>query len=281
MSITPFRMPIVPSLKIKSYLSFYEKGLRPDGRSLISPRAIDIQTNVIEKAEGSALVKLGNTEVLAGVKAEIGSPFKDTPDEGAIVVNVETVPLASPVIEPGPPDENAIEVARVIDRSIREPRAVDLKALSIKPGEKAWILWIDVYVLNHDGNIFDASMLAAMAALASAKLPVIEESETGELIIDKTRRGEKVPVGKKVVSVTIAKVGDYLVVDPNFEEEIISDYRLVVSLDQDLNVVGLQKTGSGGLTLTELFNAISLAKKASGEYFKALDSALRRGSQHG
>ncbi|MEM1927834.1 MAG: exosome complex protein Rrp42 [Acidilobaceae archaeon] len=277
MSITPFRVPVVPSLKIRTYLSFYERGLRPDGRSLASPRTVEIKTGVIEKAEGSALVRLGNTEVLAGVKAEIGSPFKDTPDEGAIIVNVETVPIASPVSEPGPPDENAIEVSRVVDRSLREPRAIDLKSLSIRTGEKAWILWVDVYVLSHDGNIFDASMLATVAALATTRLPFIEESETGDIILDRTRQGDRVNLNKLVVSVTVAKIADYLVVDPNFEEEIISDYRLVVSLDKDQNIVGLQKTGSGGLTQSELVAAISLAKRASGEYFKALESALRGG----
>ncbi|MEM4507856.1 MAG: exosome complex protein Rrp42 [Acidilobaceae archaeon] len=278
MSVTPFRVPIVPSLKIKSYLSFYEKGLRPDGRSLVSPRPVEIQTGVIDKAEGSALVKLGNTEVLAGIKAEVGSPFRDTPDEGAIVVNVETVPLASPVSEPGPPDENAIEVARVVDRSLREPRVVDLKSLSIRAGEKAWVLWIDIYVLNHDGNLFDACTLASVAALATTKLPLIEESETGDIIVDRTRRGEKININKLVVSVTIAKVGDYLIVDPNFEEEVISDYRLIISLDRDFNIVGLQKTGSGGFTIEEFKNAIKLARRASEEYFKVLEKVLKEGA---
>ncbi|MEM0340203.1 MAG: exosome complex protein Rrp42 [Acidilobaceae archaeon] len=278
MSVTPFRVPIVPSLKIKSYLSFYEKGLRPDGRSLVSPRPVEIQTGVIDKAEGSALVKLGNTEVLAGIKAEVGSPFRDTPDEGAIVVNVETVPLASPVSEPGPPDENAIEVARVVDRSLREPRVVDLKSLSIRAGEKAWVLWIDIYVLNHDGNLFDACTLASVAALVTTKLPLIEESETGDIIVDRTRRGEKININKLVVSVTIAKVGDYLIVDPNFEEEVISDYRLIISLDRDFNIVGLQKTGSGGFTIEEFKNAIKLARRASEEYFKVLEKVLKEGA---
>lgn len=98
------------------------------------------------------------------------------------------------MFEPGPPDENAIELARVVDRSLREVGAIDLESLVIRPGEKVWVLWVDLYIIDHDGNLFDASMLATMAALMTARLPKYEESETGDIVIKKGEKGEKVKV---------------------------------------------------------------------------------------
>lgn len=271
MSITPFKLPIVPALKKQSYLSMYKRGVREDGRPLTAVRQLEIKTGLIEKAEGSALVKLGNTQVLAAVKAETSQPFRDAPNQGILVINVENVPLASPIFEPGPPDENAIEIARVIDRSLREVKALDLESLSIRPGEKVWSLWVDIYVLDYDGNLFDSSMLAAMAALLSANLPDYEELETGEIIINRGKSGKRIKIDHLVVSVTTAKIGNYIIVDPNFEEEMIADTRLVISFDQSMRIVGMQKTGSGGIRLSELEEAIKISKAAAQSYFKALE----------
>jgi ribosomal RNA-processing protein RRP42 (EC 3.1.13.-) len=171
MSTTPYRVQIIPKIKRESYLNLYRKGQRADERDFYSPRKITIQTNVLEKANGSSLVKLGNTQVMAGIKIEPGEPFFDTPDQGVLQVHAELVPLASPQFEPGPPDENSIELARVIDRSLRDPKAIDLNSLVIRHGDKVWMIWLDLYILDYDGNLFDASMLAAMAALLTAKCP--------------------------------------------------------------------------------------------------------------
>ncbi len=278
MSMSPFKLSVVPSLKKEAFMSLYKKGLRVDDRDLYTPRRITIETGVIEKAEGSALVKLGNTQVLAGVKADIGTPFRDTPNQGVLTVHAEFVPLASPMFEPGPPDDNAIELARVIDRSIRESHAVDLESLAIIPGEKVWILWVDLYILDHDGNLFDASMLAAMAALKTTRLPDYEEYETGDIVVLRDKPGEPVKVTRDIVSVTTAKIGNYIIVDPSFEEEAIADTRMVLSFDRDGNIVGAQKTGDGGLTPKEFDKMVNISLRASKVYFKSLDEALGTGA---
>jgi exosome complex component RRP42 len=278
LSVTPFKLPIIPHIKRQTYISLYEKGLRADGRSIHAPRSITIKTGVLDKAEGSAQVSLGNTQVLVGVKVELGQPFKDTPNQGVLVVHAENVPLASPIFEPGPPDENAIELARVIDRSLREVKAVDLESLVIRVGEKVWNLWVDVYVLDHDGNLFDASMLAAMAALATTRIPDYEELETGEITVKREGAYRQLKINCMVTTVTLAKIGDYLVVDPTFEEEVIADYRLVLSFDDKLRIVGAQKTGPGGMKVGELREAIRIGKNVAQVYLKTLDQALKQGA---
>jgi exosome complex component RRP42 len=280
-SYTPYRLPVVSRVKSESLISMLKRGLRSDQRDLVSPRNITIEVGVIEKANGSALVKLGKTQVLVGIKIEPGKPFPDTPDEGVLQVNSELVPMASPVFEPGPPDENAIELARVIDRSLRDPKAIDLKSLVIRPGEKAWVLWVDIYVLDYDGNYFDASMLGVMAALMNTKLPEYEETESGELIVHRDKLTTPLKLNKRVVLVTTAKIGDYIVVDPNLDEELIADARLTLAFDEEGNIVGAQKSSIGGYTRSELSRAIEVSRKASQIYFKLLDQALQLGKQAG
>jgi len=278
MSLTPFKVPIVPELRKKTILSLLGKGFRVEERDLYTPRIVRIKTGVVERAEGSALVELGKTQVLVGVKVDVGSPFRDTPDEGVIAVNAELVPLASPLFEPGPPDENAIELARVIDRSIRETNAIDRKSLVIIPGLKVWVIHVDIYVLNHDGNLFDASMLATMAALINTRLPEYEELETGEIILDRSKKTSSLKINKKVLTVNIAKIGDYLVVDPNLDEETVADTRIVIAYDENGNIVGVQKTGPGTLSLNEVLKAIDIGRESVKVYFKSLEEATSQGA---
>jgi len=158
---------IVVNVKKKQITNLIESGKRIDGRGPKDYREIQIESGVIEKAEGSARVRLGNTEIIVGVKIGTGKPFADVPDKGVLTVNAELVPLASPSFEPGPPGENAVELARVVDRGIRESKAIDLTKLCVESGKLVFVVFIDVYVLNYDGNLIDAAAMAALAALVN------------------------------------------------------------------------------------------------------------------
>ena len=128
------------------------------GRKLDEFRKIEVEYGVSAKsAEGSARVKIGDTEVIAGIKMEVGVPYPDQPEKGTLMAGVELLPLSSPEFESGPPSIKSIELARVVvDRGIRESDALDLKKLCIKKGEKMWMVIIDNYSINDDGNLADA-----------------------------------------------------------------------------------------------------------------------------
>ncbi len=247
---------ILSLLKREVILAGLRKGEREDGRSLTDFRDIEIQTGYVGKAEGSALVKLGDTKVIAGVKVDIGTPFPDTPDMGVQIVNAEFIPVASPVFEPGPPGEDAIELARVIDRGLRSAEAVNLSSLVLVPGSKVWTIFVDIYPLDHYGNLIDASGLAAMSALIDTKLPSVEVVD-GELKISEEKR--PLPINTRVVYVTVAKIEDFLVVDPTFEEELAADARVTYAINEDLNICGIQKGGSGAFRVKELIEARDIA----------------------
>ncbi len=275
MSLTPTSQPVMPRLKRDTLLSLLKKGNRIDGRAPEDYRPITIQLNPIPKAEGSALVKIGDTMVMTGIKTEIGEPFRDRPFEGVLQVHAEYVPLASPSFEPGPPDENAIEAARIIDRCLREPKAVKLDELVIIPGRKVWIVFNDIYLIDHDGNVVDAGALATMAALNMAKLPKIIGIEGDNVVIDRSVRETSLPLSLNVVTVTLAKIGDYIIVDPNLDEELIADARLTIGFDSLGRIVGMQKMGMSGFTRSELDYAIDLAFKKAKELHELLEKVLK------
>jgi exosome complex component RRP42 len=258
---------IVARVKQKRIAQLIAKGKRLDGRGITDYREIRIEPGLVERAEGSARVLLGKTEVLAGIKIEVGTPYPDTPNEGVLTVNAELVPLASPSFEPGPPNEKAIELARVVDRGIRESKAIDLKKLCIKPGKKVFIVFVDVYVLNHDGNLIDASALAALTALLNTKM-FNYELEGDEVKIKTSRT--PLPVRKHPIAITFAKINDTLVVDPWLEEEQIMDARLTITTDDDGNICAIQKGGSGCFTSKQVLETAKIAKEKAQELRKKL-----------
>ncbi len=224
-----------------------QEGKRGDGRTLEQFREATIKIDYIKRAAGSAYVELGKTKIVAGIKVEAGSPFADTPNQGVLTTNVEFLPMAFPTFESGPPNEASIEVARVVDRGIRESKMIDIQALVIEPAVKVWIVFVDIDVIDYDGNLIDACTLGAVAALRSA---VVSGSVVG-------KEDFKLPVRNTPVSVTMVKIGENIVVDPDLEEEQISSGRITVTTSEDGRLKAMQKGTTGSFTLDEIKKAIS------------------------
>ena len=233
-------------------LELLGKGKREHDRGNFDYRNISLKLNAIPNAEGSAMVDIGNTKVLVGVKLDVGTPLPDKPDEGALITSAELLPLAHAEYETGPPSAEAIEFARVVDRSIRAAEVLDLSTLFIEK-DKVWTTFVDIYVLNFDGNLFDAGTLAASAALLSARMPKYENAKV-------TREGKlgKLKTNNIVTSCTFAKLGGKLVLDPNANEEAAMDCRLTVGVDETL-IRAMQKGQSGSLSFQEIKELIDVS----------------------
>lgn len=249
---------IVTKVKKKRISELLIQDKRLDGRGLLDYRDTKIEVGLIQKAAGSALVSLGNTKVMVGVKMETGTPYPDTPEEGVLIVNAELVPLASPSFEPGPPNEDAIELARVVDRGIRESKAIDTGKLCIVPKKKVFMVYVDIYVLDHDGNLFDASALASIAALLNAKMKEYAIREGGELEFKESH--VRLPVVNHPVEVTIVKIDNKLMVDPSLDEEMAVDAQITIAVDKDDKVCAMQKSKPGTFTLDEVMEAVRTAQ---------------------
>ncbi len=247
---------IVADLK-RDYISkLVAQGSRADGRRFDEQRPLKIETGYIGSAEGSALVHLGNTKLVVGVKLILGEPFADTPNTGVLTTNAELIPMASETFEGGPPDETSIEVARVIDRGIREGHAVDLTKLCIKPGEKVWIMFVDVHVLDYDGNLFDAANIGANAAFKTTIVPA-KAAGVGE--------DYPLPVLHQPISLTAVKIDGKILVDPTHDEERVADARLTVATIETGNVCAMQKGLNGAFTLDEVLKVVELSTKIGAE----------------
>ena len=251
--------------RTKEYLSL---GKRFDGRKPEEFRELKIETGVSKNAEGSARVKLGKTEVLVGIKMDVGTPYADSKDQGNLMVGAELLPLSSPRFDNGPQPFEALELARVIDRGIRESGLIDLKGLCIKEGEKVWTVMIDIYSINDDGNLFDAAGIGAVAALKNAKIPEYDE-ETG-----KTKFGhwtdKSIPLSKETpLSITVHKIGKSLIVDPTREEEDVSSTRVTVCITNGV-VYSLQKGEAKDLSVEEFGKILELADKTEKEINKKI-----------
>ena len=261
---------IVARMKQKRIAELISKGKRLDGRGITDYREVKLEMGVVERAEGSARVRLGKTEVMVGTKIEVGAPFSDVPDQGVLTVNAELVPLASPTFEPGPPNENSIELARVVDRGIRWSEAISLEELCAVPGKKVFIIFVDVYVLNHDGNLIDASALTALAALLNTKMRNYQVKD-GEVEIKSGYT--QLPVRNHPIAVTFAKINDKLVVDPSLEEEQVMDTRLTITTGKDGKICAVQKGGYGDFTKEQVLEAVKMAKEKADELRKLVVKA--------
>ena len=214
------------SLTYNTLSKMFAEGKRFDGRKLIEQRDFSVEHNVSNKAEGSTRVRMGKTEVVVGVKLEVGTPYPDSMDKGNLMVSGDLLPLASPRFESGPPKFATIELPRLIDRMVRESHIIDLKKLVITEGEKVWTVIIDIYPINDDGALIDAASIGTIAALLQTHMPALDKDGKIE---HESKSTKKLPLLEDTMplSFTFYKLGESLIIDPTREEEEACDGKIV------------------------------------------------------
>lgn len=248
---------ILDQLKKDKILELLKSGKRIDGRALDEQRQMTIETGVIPKANGSARIKLGNTEVITGVKIQPDKPFPDLGDKGILICTAEILPLADPNVEPGPPNEEVIELARVVDRGIRETEMIDLHQLVLIEDKSVIGMFIDSSVIDSGGNLFDACSYASVAGILSCTVPKYEIKDEAPVLVEGVT--SKPPIKTLPVSVTMAKIGDYVIVDPTKEEESCMDARITITTNSDGNICAVQKGGNDGFSAEQLLQCSEMA----------------------
>lgn len=266
---------VINELKKTQILELLEQGKRTDERALDEPREISIETNAIPKANGSARVRIGDTEVVCGVKIQPDRPFPDMGDKGIFICTAELLPLSHPSVETGPPGPNVIELARVVDRGIRESHMIDVSQLVIEKDKSVVGVFADNVVVDYDGNLFDACSYAATAALLSSKTPKWNMVDDVPTLVE---GGESpVPITTIPVSVTMGKIGNHIVVDPNGDEWDCMDARVTITTDSDGNICALQKGGDDGFTLDEIVQCGEISVRVGAKIREKLKEAQQAG----
>ena len=256
-------LSIIDKLKRSKILDLLQEGKRIDDRALDEPRPLIIDTGDIPHANGSARARLGDTEIVAGGKVQPDRPFPDMGDKGIFMCTAEILPLAHPSAETGPPQPDVIELARVVDRGIRESGMIDLSQFVLEKDKSVIGLFADSVVTDHDGNLFDACSYASVAAIITSKIPKWEMKDDIPVLIE--NQESDAPITTIPISVTMGRIGEFIIVDPNIDEWGCLDARITITTNSDGNIVALQKGGSDGFSLEELVKcselSISIGKK--------------------
>jgi len=266
---------VIDDLKRTQILELLEQGKRVDGRALDEVREITVETNVVPHANGSARIRLGDTEVMCGVKIQPDRPFPDTGDKGLFICTAELLPLSHPTVETGPPQPPVIELARVVDRGIRESHMVDVTQLVIEKDKSVIGVFADNVVIDYDGNLFDACSYASTAALLSSKTPKWNWIDDAPVLVESEETD--LPITTIPVSVTMGKIGSHIIVDPNGDEWESMDARITITSDSDGNICALQKGGNDGFTQDEINQCGDISVRVGAKIREKLKEAQKGG----
>ena len=267
----------ISNLNKSTLMKVLGEGKRFDGRGLLDFREIVVEGEVSNKAEGSIRLKVGKTDVVVGIKLSTGEPYPDSPDKGNLIVSSEFLPLASPGFESGPPGFNSIELARLIDRMVRESKMIELEKLCIKEGERVWNVFIDIYPINHDGNLIDAAGLAVLIALKNTVMPGLKENNTADY---EKRTKEKLHLSKEILPITFSffKIGNSLFMDPTREEEEATDARITWGISKwkgQYVLNSCQKAGEVPFTPEEIEKMMEILPKKYEEISKEMGKYIK------
>ncbi|GLU19302.1 hypothetical protein SLE2022_355610 [Rubroshorea leprosula] len=242
--------------------------IRIDGRKPYEYRKITI---VFGRDDGSSEVQVGQTRVMGIVTAQLVQPYRDRPNEGTLSIFTEFSPMADPSFEPGRPGESAVELGRIVDRGLRESRAVDTESLCVLAGKLVWAIRIDLHILDNGGNLVDAANIAALAALLTFRRPECSlGGEDGQQVIvhpPEVREPLPLTLHHLPIAVTFGFFNDetILVIDPTHNEEAVMAGRMTATVNANGDICAIQKAGGEGVTQRVIMQCLQLAiAKAAG-----------------
>uniref|UniRef100_A0A5F9CY57 Exosome component 7 n=1 Tax=Oryctolagus cuniculus TaxID=9986 RepID=A0A5F9CY57_RABIT len=257
-----------------------QEDLRVDGRGCEDYRCVEVETDVVSNTSGSARVKLGHTDILVGVKAEMGTPKLEKPDEGYVEFFVDCSANATPEFEGRGGDDLGTEIANTLAR-IFNKGSLDLKSLCISPREHCWVLYVDVLLLECGGNLFDAISIAVKAALFNTRIPrvhVLEDEEGSKEIelSDDPYDCIQLSVENVPCIITLCKIGYRHVVDATLQEEACSLASLLVSVTNKGVVTCMRKVGKGSLDPESIFEMMETGERVGKALHSSLQSLLHK-----
>ncbi|DAZ99485.1 TPA: hypothetical protein N0F65_001670 [Lagenidium giganteum] len=255
--------------------------VRADGRELMQQRKvrrlllyqIRVQFRRTEQ-QSQAEVQLGRTRVIANVHGEIVPPFPDRPTEGFLHFNVELSPMASQNFEASSrPSPIAVELARIVDRGIRECRALDTEALAIVAGEKVWSITCNIHVVDHGGNLVDCVSLAAIAAMMHFRRPEVSVQNSTAVVYNIDEHAA-VPPSLHHIPISISfcfienredEDSPIIFMDPTDREERITDGSITFTFNSFRELCAVHKIGGAAISTTEVLRCAQIAAARVGE----------------
>uniref|UniRef100_A0A023GHR1 Ribosomal RNA-processing protein 42 n=1 Tax=Amblyomma triste TaxID=251400 RepID=A0A023GHR1_AMBTT len=239
--------------------------LRCDGRCCLEYRFLELETGIVSNCSGSSHVRLANTDILVGIKAELDEPYPTAPGKGRIEFFVDCTANADPEFEGRGGEEVATKIKSALAQAFGSPKCLDLKSLAVIPGQQVWVLYVDVLILECGGSLLDAVSVGVKAALFDLKIPKVSVTvdENGEQEIEVS--GDPYDVSKMDITdvpcfITLSKVGQQFVLDATQEEEACAVGSLAMAVTAAGRIVSLIKGGIGSLHPENVMDIIEVGK---------------------
>jgi ribonuclease PH len=219
------------------------KPMRHDQRGADELRPVEIVPHYISSAEGSALIRLGQTQVISTASVEDGvPPFMKGSGKGWITSEYAMIPRATESRTPreatrGRQGGRTMEIQRLIGRSLRA--VIDPEKL----GERT--VWIDCDVIRADGGTRTASITGSLVALGLAFQELMELKVLNSL-----------PLRDYVAAISVGIVGGETLLDLNYAEDSTADVDMNVVMTGSGKLVEVQATAEGRPFTTESLNAL-------------------------
>lgn len=258
-----FAKSLDPEAYVKAY---WNNKTRPDGRIFPQSRPAKVVSSLLKHSAGSALVKQGDTKVLAAATVQIGQPNPELPDHGDVIVNVTT------------PEQSHSDVLqswlqRIMDGLI-PPK------LTLMTGKACIRLVLTVLILQEDGNLHDVALTACMAAWKDTRLPTMDDliDHQGKLwwkdspvtsltMVHESKTEYRVSLTMGVLE----KDGKAIfLVDPTGEESPYINGLLTVIVTLPRQLIQFEYSGSVALTATDMVFASKLAVGRADELSRIL-----------
>lgn len=241
----------------------YDAGrlVRNDRRTAADLRAAEITPHFISSAEGSALIRLGETQVICTASVEDGvPPFLKGLGKGWITSEYAMIPRATESRTPrevnrGRQGGRTMEIQRLIGRSLRA--VTDLALL----GERT--VWIDCDVIRADGGTRTASITGSLVATALAfqKLQQIKALK-------------RIPLKNYVAAISVGIVGGEMLLDLNYAEDSNAEVDMNVVMTGTGELVELQATAEGRPYSADELNRLLALARSGIERLLALQKSI-------
>jgi exosome complex component RRP45 len=137
--------------------------IRLDGRQALECREVELNLDRDEYSSRCEVI-MGRTRALSKVRCDVVTPYADRPSEGMIQFNASLSLAAEGGLF------SNVDIVRALEKSIRESDAIDTESLCIISGERVWLISCEIVVLDYDGNLIDASILAGRSPLSFSLL---------------------------------------------------------------------------------------------------------------
>jgi len=235
--------------------------MRPSKRTPNQIREVTIQPNVNAYAEGSCLVKFGNTHVLctATIEEKI-PPFLRGKGTGWVTAEYNMLARSTHTRnsrDPMKPNGRSIEIQRLIGRALRS--VVDLGAL----GERQII--IDCDVIQADGGTRCAAITGGYVAMAIA----INKLTNQKLVREN-------PLKSKVCAISCGIVKGEVVADLDYLEDSKCETDANFVINENFNLIEIQGTAEvGEMSFEAVSQMFLLAKNAAAQIFEIQNNAIK------